>query len=731
MRYIPLENDGQLPYKVAVLVKEASFKPDSLMKYYLKKLPKEFNHVAIAAPYDTPKKVKVTSCREFLADALAELDSVGIDYILCADPNYFKALTKEAKTDANIGYVKNCVMEGFQHIKVVYTYNHGTLFFKPDNIEKMNMAMDALTNHIAGTYQALGTGIIHHEEYPSNYADIEAALEKLHQRPMLAADIEGFSLKHYECGVATIGFSWNEHEGLVIPCDYSELDTPLGKGKNIQYGEFLKNEPIRALLKKFLTEYKGILIWHGATFDLKCLIYALWMDDILDREGLLEGLDIVTSKFHCTKTITYLAINSTSGNKLSLKDIAHEFAGNWAQSDIKDIRKIPLDKLMRYNLVDCLSTFWTFNKYYPMMVTDEQEDLYNGLFKESLVTITEMELTGAPMVMDKVKEAGKFLRGKRVELTEQLRALEPVREFENTLRMTKMLNDHAKWKTKTSTIDEYDGVTINPNSGVQLQKLIYDHLGYDVIDLTDAGQPSTSGDTLKKLKVAAKNETDKEMFECLIELAQVAILIDNFVVNFEKAVRGPDGHYYIFGNFNLGGTVSGRLSSSSPNLQNLPSGGKNKYAKLLKACFAAPKRHWRVYTQRSLPIGIDGNYLEEYGHYVCRELSYKDVKAIRARGFRVVEFPGWIFCGADFASLEDRISALTTKDSNKLRVYTDGYCGHSLRAYAYFPDRLPDIQKRMEEAKVNQRFFKITHDNGSTEVVSETEMVSRGIAVPN
>ena len=31
--------------------------------------------------------------------------------------------------------------------------------------------------------------------------------------------------------------------------------------------------------------------------------------------------------------------------------------------------------------------------------------------------------------------------------------------------------------------------------------------------------------------------------------------------------------------------------------------------------------------------------------------------------------PGWIFCGLDFASLEDRISALTTKDPNKLKVY--------------------------------------------------------------
>jgi DNA polymerase-1 len=42
-------------------------------------------------------------------------------------------------------------------------------------------------------------------------------------------------------------------------------------------------------------------------------------------------------------------------------------------------------------------------------------------------------------------------------------------------------------------------------------------------------------------------------------------------------------------------------------------------------------------------------------------------------------------------ALEDRISALTTKDPNKLKVYTDGYCGHCLRSFSYFGDQMPDI----------------------------------------
>lgn len=67
---------------------------------------------------------------------------------------------------------------------------------------------------------------------------------------------------------------------------------------------------------------------------------------------------------------------------------------------------------------------------------------------------------------------------------------------------------------------------------------------------------------------------------------------------------------------------------------------------------------------------------------------------------------GHLFCGADFSSLEDMISALTTKDKNKLKVYEDGYCGHCLRAYAYFKDEVPEVR----QATDTDRCFSIELD---------------------
>lgn len=49
--------------------------------------------------------------------------------------------------------------------------------------------------------------------------------------------------------------------------------------------------------------------------------------------------------------------------------------------------------------------------------------------------------------------------------------------------------------------------------------------------------------------------------------------------------------------------------------------------------------------------------------------------------------------------VEDRISALITKDPNKLSVYLYGYDGHSLRAYAYFGNQMPDIELAQENEK--------------------------------
>ena len=110
------------------------------------------------------------------------------------------------------------------------------------------------------------------------------------------------------------------------------------------------------------------------------------------------------------------------------------------------------------------------------------------------------------------------------------------------------------------------------------------------------------------------------------------------------------------------------LSRTLRNLQQIPATG-SKYAKLIKSCFQAPK--------------------------------------------------GWLWVGLDYASLEDHISALVTKDPNKLKVYTDEYDGHCLRAYSYWKNLMPDITAQLDEIHKEGKVYKVTYDDGSVEYLNE------------
>jgi DNA polymerase-1 len=189
--------------------------------------------------------------------------------------------------------------------------------------------------------------------------------------------------------------------------------------------------------------------------------------------------------------------------------------------------------------------------------------------------------------------------------------------------------------------DARKAVTFNPASPDDLKGILYgeDFMDLPVIDLTDTKEPATGGDTLGKLRNHTDSDEIIEFIDALIDFKAVDKLITSFLPRFLEAYQDANGWHWLFGNFNLGGTVSGRLSSSGPNLQNLPANGY--WAKKVKNCFKAP--------------------------------------------------PGYLFIGLDFASLEDRISALQTKDPEKLKVYIDGFDGHCLRAYSYFGDQMPDI----------------------------------------
>jgi DNA polymerase I len=631
VQYQTFSNLPVTSFPVAVLVPK--LEADGIRREYIDAgnlLPEE---VIAYGLYQTGKKTSLTDMKAYLDELLLNLDALDTQYLLVGDGEYFKALTGANKADPYLGYVlpNSYPVSMAGRFQVIYVPNFRQVFYNPGPVRaKITQATEALWNHRQGRYRPPGDSIIHFAAYPSTVTDIAAWLQKLMEMPALSCDIEGFSLKHYSAGIATIGFAWSEHEGIAFAVDLGE--NPVA---------------VRKLLRRFFADYKGNLKWHNAGYDVGTKIFQLYMNDLLDTEGLLKGLEIFYERsWDDTKLITYLATNSTAGNKLSLKEQAQEFAGNYAQEDIKDVTKIPLPQLLEYNLVDCLSTWFVFNKHYQTMVDDQQLEVYEELFKPALIDITQMQLTGMPLDMEKVAYAKEVLETDMADAIRRIQSEPLVRAFTYELDLEHVAKRNEELKKKQIKLGD-EPQAFNPNSGPQLQRLLFEEIGLPIIERTKTKQAATGADVLEKLIGHTTDPQVIALLKALYDFKKVEKILTAFIPAMEGAVEGPDGHFYLFGNFNLGGTLSGRLSSSDPNLQNLPA--NSKYAKLIKDCFRAPK--------------------------------------------------GYLMIGLDFASLEDRISALTTQDPNKLAVYLDGFDGHSLRAQSYFSEEMPDIERAPEGAR--------------------------------
>ncbi|UKL14797.1 DNA polymerase I [Stenotrophomonas phage C121] len=608
------------------------------------------------------KKAPVKEMRAYLTEEVVDvLKDFQVQYVAVADPEYFKELTGAKKAEGSLGYVMDSTYGDF---KVVYVPNVRQIFYDPQKVRgKIAQSMNALVDLVGGEYKPPGAGVIKHCEYPKTTEAIREALHRLLEMDCdFTSDIEAFDLKHHRAGIGTITLCWNQHEGIAFPVDYESIEG----ATEAPFGRKVHNTAVRNLLRWFFRELhkRGKnLKWHHIGYDVYVLIYQLFMSGPTDTAGLLDGLEVMMTNWDCTKLVTYLATNSCSGNKLGLKEQAHEFAGDYAVEEIHDITQIPLDKLLEYNLVDGLCTWYVYNKRWPQLVADDQEHIYRTIFQPAMVDIVQMQLTGLPVDMQRVHEVKAIMENDYQVAEQKLQMSEIAQDYVLWRSERWVIEKNAKLKKKRVTLADAKE-SFNPGSSDQLREILYDQLKLPVIATTKSKAPSTQAKTLKALKNHTKDQNIIDFLDALLDFAAVSIILNTFIPALLDSIQGEDDWYYLCGYFNLGGTVSGRLSSSNPNLQNLPA--NSKYAKLIKSCVRPP--------------------------------------------------PGWVFCGLDFASLEDRISALTTKDPMKLKVYTDGFDGHAMRAVAYWGHLMPGIDINDVEAvnalsDKSHQFFKYRQDS--------------------
>jgi len=632
---------GSGPKSVAILVPTKDFDKEQIKFHYVDPLVslgiKEEEIVAFNLDHNPKGKTPVTTIiRPWLGNLEKALYSLNIKHILIAEVNYFKTICKERKADVYYGYEKPTI---WPEISGYITTNYKALMFNPAVQDKIDLSLKAVATAVSGGGGLFSEEALKHAVYPVNPAEVWHELNKLSKLPAVTVDIEGYSLRVDKAEMATIAFGVDMKTAVAFPA---------GRGA----------VAVRDALKRFFENYQGGLIFHNATYDTKVIIWELFMEHASDYKGMLHGLDVMYRNLHDTKILAYLALNSTAGVSLKLKELAFQHTGNYAQDEIKNIRKIPLKTLLAYNATDCIATWYVYDKYRQVVKT-EQESIYQEVFRPTLKVLTQMELCGTPINMGAVLNAERKMDDIRLLHHDAILADKDILKFEWSLRDKMAEKANLSLKTITKHATDFKQFRFNPNSDSQLRVLLHEYWDLPILEKTDGGNPSTKGSVLKALIELVKKYKKfhgkgiKQILEHIVELHEVSKILNTFIPAFKNNSIPKDGWHYLHGGYNLGGTKSGRLSSSDPNMQNIPSTG-TKYAKWIKKCFQSPP----------LPENLSRNNQED---------------------------PGWIFVGADYASLEDRISALLTKDPNKLAVYTDGYDGHCLRAYSYFSVQMPDI----------------------------------------
>lgn len=127
------------------------------------------------------------------------------------------------------------------------------------------------------------------------------------------------------------------------------------------------------------------------------------------------------------------------------------------------------------------------------------------------------------------------------------------------------------------------GSELNVNSSKQLAGLLYTTIGLPILKTTATGAPSCDAETLETLK------SHHPVVPLVLEMRSLTKLKSTFIDGLEKLL-GADGRLHT--TFNVAGTSTGRLSSSGPNLQNIPQPKEGKDYPIIRRLFVPSRPGW-------------------------------------------------------------------------------------------------------------------------------------------
>ncbi len=341
--------------------------------------------------------------------------------------------------------------------------------------------------------------------------DFSEFLRALRETPVFAVDLETTSLNPLEAEIVGLSFSWREHEAFYVPVGHCYPGAPVQLSRDHVLRELapLLSDPQRLKIGQNIKYDYQVLRRYGIEM-LGIRFDTMLASYLLNPARSSHGLDSLAIEYLDHRMISYAEVAGKGKDQICFS-------------------RVPVERASVYSCEDADATLLLHRLFSPRVEEAGMEALYYDLEMPLVTIIAEMELHGVMLDLPMLRElSGSF---------------------------GVQLSDLEK------KIFSCAGCEFNINSPKQLGEVLFDRLKLPAGKKTKTGW-STDMDVLDKLS------REHEIAALILRYRSVSKLKSTYTDALPRLVDPASGRVHT--SYNQAVTNTGRLSSSEPNLQNIP-----------------------------------------------------------------------------------------------------------------------------------------------------------------
>lgn len=359
-------------------------------------------------------------------------------------------------------------------------------------------------------------------------AALAALVDALQGADLVAFDTETTSLEPLDADLVGIAFAVEPGRAWYVPLGHRRQTTEFDRDAAL--------ERLRPLLE--------------SAIPTKLAQHAKYDINVLERAGIrVAGLahDTMLESYCYDATATRHDLDSLATRYLGRQTIRYEQVAGKGEQQLR-FDELEVDAAAAYAGEDAEVCMALHRRLWPeLKQIDGARSVYEELEIPLIGVLARMERCG---VMVDCRQ----LAAQSAELAERIEQLE-----------------HAAWRAA--------GGEFNLGSPKQLQEILFERLGIAVVRKTPTGQPSTAEDVLQELAV------EHELPRLILEHRSLSKLKSTYTDRLPEKVRADTGRVHT--HYHQAVTATGRLSSTDPNLQNIPI--RTQEGRRIRKAFVAPE----------------------------------------------------------------------------------------------------------------------------------------------